>query len=111
MVPTYQDLDSSKDNNMQGTTLPSLTPDLIDDVLYLARIGDLSELQSTLSILAKTATPPTTQLELVLAAIDEDHGNGALHMACANGHTGQLDFSYFLSSDYMQDVSLQELRH
>lgn len=71
---------------MPTATPPSLTEDQIDDLLYLARIGETTELITTIDLLTKTfSTTPSTILS---AAVDPDNGNGLLHMASANGHTG-----------------------
>ncbi|KAI5799201.1 ankyrin repeat-containing domain protein [Peziza echinospora] len=68
-----------------------LTEDHIDDILYLARIGDVTELLVLLTELREAGiTTPSggnTNKEYILAAKDED-GNTAIHMASANGHTG-----------------------
>ena len=71
---------------MPSATLPSLSKEEIDDLIYFARIGDLSELLSCIEGLAKSAT--TTQSSIISAAIDEQSGNGILHMASANDHIG-----------------------
>ena len=68
-----------------------LTEDHIDDILYLARIGDVTELLVLLTELREagitTLSGGNTNEEYILAAKDED-GNTAMHMASANGHTG-----------------------
>lgn len=64
----------------------SLTEDRIDDLLYLARIGETSDLATAISELAKSLA--STASTVYLAATDPHSGNGLLHMACANGHTG-----------------------
>lgn len=71
---------------MPSTTLPSLTEDVIDDLLYFARTGELEDLQTTLSALAKTSNIP--HFGICSAALDAGSGNGLLHMASANGHDG-----------------------
>ncbi len=71
---------------MPSTTGPILSEDDIDDLLYSARAGDLEDLRTTLTQLAKTTNAP--QLEILTAAVDSSSGNGVLHMASANGHTG-----------------------
>lgn len=71
---------------MPTAITPSLTEDQIDDLLYLARVGETSELTTAISEIAKTlaTTPPI----VCLAAVDPQSRNGLLHMACANGHRG-----------------------
>ena len=71
---------------MPTATDPTLDPDTIYDLLLLARTGETSELQNTLSHLAKSLS--TTPSTLLLSSIDPDSGNSTLHMASANGHTG-----------------------
>jgi len=67
---------------------PTLSEDQVDDLLYLARVGETSELESTIAGIAKhfSVLPHAT----MASAIDPQSGNGLLHMACANGHTGLL---------------------
>ena len=67
-------------------SLPDLTTDQIDDLLYLARLGDTADLQTAIDLLAQTLS--TTPSTVLAAAVDKDTGNGLLHMAAANGHTG-----------------------
>ena len=77
---------------MPTATHPTLDPDTIDDLLFLARTGETSELTDTLFHLAISLS--TTPNALLLSSIDSDSGNSTLHMASANGHTGT--FSTFL---------------
>lgn len=72
---------------MPSATMTSLPEDGIDDLLYFARIGDLQELLSSIEAFSKSAN--TTQASIISAAIDGQSGNGILHMASANGHTGK----------------------
>ena len=72
---------------MPTATPTSLTTDQIDDLLYLARLGETSDLTTAVDLLAKTLS--TTPATILAAAVDRDSGNGLLHMAAANGHTGQ----------------------
>jgi hypothetical protein len=67
---------------------PQLSEDEIDDVLYYARTGDLQELTTLSDKLCKREH--TTLTELLLGANDPYSGNGPLHMAAANGHTGTV---------------------
>lgn len=73
---------------MPTATLPTLTTDQIDDLLYLARLGETADLQAGVDLFAKTLS--TTPGTILTAAVDKDSGNGLLHMAAANGHTGTL---------------------
>ena len=71
---------------MPTATLSTITTDQIDDLLYLARLGETTDLTAGVNLFAKSlsATPGI----ILTAAIDKDSGNGLLHMAAANGHTG-----------------------
>ena len=73
---------------------PSLviSEDIIDDILYFSRTADIEELQATLNGVSKElAAPPH---DVLVAAIEPESGNSALHMAAANGHTGELSKYY-----------------
>ena len=71
---------------MPTATLPAIITDQIDDVLYLARLGETTDLKAAVDLFAKTLS--TTPGTILTAAVDKDSGNGLLHMAAANGHTG-----------------------
>jgi hypothetical protein len=77
----------------------ALEEDSIDEVLYLARTNEASELESYLSELS-TQTGHS-KVDLVTAAVDQHSKNSALHFAAANGHTGistSVEISYELKS-------------
>lgn len=65
----------------------SLAEDSIDEILYLARVNEVSELSDYLASLSTQ----TKQLkaELVASAVDSYSKNSALHYAAANGHSGR----------------------
>ena len=67
---------------------PKLTEDEIDDLLYFARTGELDDFQVTVTELKTRES--TGLVDLLQVAKDEHSGNGPLHMASANGHTGML---------------------
>jgi len=67
---------------------PKLSEDEIDDLLYFARTGDKQEFHSLTKELC--TREHITVVELLEAARDEESGNGALHMAAANGHESML---------------------
>ena len=71
---------------MSSATLSNITTDDVDDLLYLARLGETTDLNAAIDLFAKTlsATPHT----ILTAAVDKESGNGLLHMAAANGHVG-----------------------
>ncbi len=71
---------------MPSTTLPKLSEDELDDILYFSRVGGLSELKNTIETCAKRFN--VSLHDIILASIEEDSGNGPLHMASANGHNG-----------------------
>ena len=88
------------------TATPSiLTIDQIDDLLYLARVGDTTDLKTTTNLFAKNlSTTPTT---ILAAAVDRDSGNGLLHMAAANGHTGNIYLPHHTSRNTHVDADTQ----
>lgn len=65
---------------------PNLSEDEIDDLLYLARVGAKDDLIALLTDLC--TREKCTIAALLETARDEFSGNGALHMAAANGHDG-----------------------
>ncbi|KAL8666504.1 MAG: hypothetical protein Q9168_007465 [Polycauliona sp. 1 TL-2023] len=67
---------------MPSATLPAISAEEIDDLLYLARINDLHDLKAGIEAIARTQY--TTTENVILAAIDPDTGNGLLHMTSAN---------------------------
>jgi len=69
---------------MTSTSLPSPTPEDTEDLLLIARYGELDELKS---FIEKFGTKP------LIDARDED-GNTVLHMVCGNGHLGAIQ-SFF----------------
>ncbi|MCJ1369833.1 hypothetical protein MMC20_001045 [Loxospora ochrophaea] len=62
----------------------------IDDLLYLARFGPLSELQSDLERLSNIYH--CSPCFILLSAVDPSDGNTLLHMACANGHLDIINY-------------------
>lgn len=71
----------------QDSTVPLLSEDDIDDVLYYARANESQELLNTLENLSGDKLRIANILN---AAIDSGNGNSALHYAAANGHTGTV---------------------
>ncbi|KAF2202616.1 ankyrin [Delitschia confertaspora ATCC 74209] len=63
---------------------PQLSEDAIDDILYLSRANEVSELFSYLSDLSQQTG--LSNADLVAAAKDPYSQNTALHYAAANGH-------------------------
>ena len=61
-----------------------ISEEQIDDLLFFARTGSLSDLQNALAALP---SPPST---ILLLATDPGSGNSVMHMAAANGHIGKL---------------------
>lgn len=68
---------------------PSLSEDEIDDLIYFARAGDLTDLQESISTLA--ARESVSAAEILLAARDEGKSS-PLHMAAGNGNLGAFLF-------------------
>ncbi|KAF2462768.1 ankyrin [Lindgomyces ingoldianus] len=62
----------------------ALDEDSIDDILYLARVNETSELDSFLAELSTKTKQP--KAEIAAAALDLYSKNSALHYAAANGH-------------------------
>jgi hypothetical protein len=84
---------------------PKLTEEEIDDLLYLARTGDKAEFNELKDELSKREN--LSEVELLEAARDEESGNGVLHMAAANGHSGILFRSAFLPRKALVNVKIQ----
>jgi uncharacterized protein len=66
----------------------TLTDDEIDDVLYLARVNEVDELSTFIAEL--TVQHKCSSTDILVAAVDSENGNTALHYAGANGHTSVL---------------------
>jgi hypothetical protein len=65
----------------------TLSEDEIDDLLYLARTGEIEDYNALSEELCKRENVPLAGL--LQAARDETSTNGVLHMAGANGHHGK----------------------
>lgn len=74
----------------QATMAPTLSEDQIDDLLYLARVGEKGEFISMQNELCEREKCTLTDL-LEAARDNETSGNGVLHMAAANGHDGEAN--------------------
>jgi ankyrin repeat protein len=74
-----------------------LTEDEIDDLLYIARANETSELEPYLSYLSHKHN--TTPSAILLSAIDPENKNTPLHYASANAHLSLLKslLGYFSS--------------
>ena len=77
---------------MPSAPFNSITEDDIDDLLFAARTGSLTDMQETV---ASISTPPSTLWPL---AIDAENGNGVIHMAAANGKVGKITILIFCIS-------------
>lgn len=64
---------------------PNLTEDEIDDLIYFARAGELSDLQETL---ASLSTREGVAVSEILAAARDESKSTSLHMAAGNGNLG-----------------------
>jgi hypothetical protein len=64
---------------------PNFSEDEIDDLLYLARVGEKDEFVTLTKELCERENCTVTDL-LETASENETSGNGVLHMAAANGH-------------------------
>jgi predicted DNA-binding protein len=63
-----------------------LDEDSVDEVLYLARANEASELEQFLTTLSTQVSRPKDQI--LAEAVDPYSQNTALHYAAANGHIG-----------------------
>jgi hypothetical protein len=67
---------------------PKFSEDEIDDLLYFARTGDNVEFDTLKDAMCKR--DQVDLAGLLEGARDDGSGNGALHMAAANGHNCKL---------------------
>lgn len=65
---------------------PNLSEDELDDLIYCARVGELSEFCGDIEGLC--TREKCSLVDILESAVDAESGNGALHMAAANGHSG-----------------------
>ena len=93
---------------MSSATLFTINTDDIDDLLYLARLGETTDLKAAIDLIAKTlsATPHT----ILTAAVDKESGNGLLHMASANGHVGLFSWTFRVICGYTTNNDLDTLK-
>lgn len=68
--------------------MSNIDEDSVDEILYLARTNEASELEQFLTTLSTQISKPKDQI--IAEAIDSYSQNTALHYAAANGHTGGL---------------------
>ena len=66
--------------------MAGLDEEAIDEVLYLARANEATELESYVSELS--AQTRRSKTDVLAAAVDPYSKNSALHYAAANGHIG-----------------------
>lgn len=66
--------------------MSKLDEDSIDEVLYLARANEVTELDQFLTTLSTQISQPKDQI--LAQAVDSYSQNTALHYAAANGHIG-----------------------
>lgn len=71
---------------IQKKMAPQLSEDEVDDLLYLARVGDNDELSSLLRSIAEREK--VSPAEILSSAKDEGQST-CLHMATGNGHVGE----------------------
>lgn len=85
--------------------MPRLTEDEIDEILYLSRVNEVSELSDYLISLS---TKYNCAKEILFeAAVDPESGNSALHYAAANGH---LDILNLISTLLTSVLSTENAR-
>lgn len=68
--------------------MSNLDEDTVDDILYLARANEATELDQFLTTLSTEVSKPKDQI--VAEAVDSYSQNTALHYAAANGHNGMF---------------------
>lgn len=66
--------------------MSNLDEDSVDEILYLARANEASELEQFLTTLSEQTSQPKDQI--LAKAVDSYSQNTALHYAAANGHNG-----------------------
>ncbi|KAL8737266.1 MAG: hypothetical protein Q9181_001852 [Wetmoreana brouardii] len=88
---------------MPSSTLPTISADEIDDLLYLARTNDIHDLKSGIQIFA--ISQHTSVNNILQAIVDPESGNSLLHMACANNCLDVL--GYLLDTSPAQDNATQ----
>ena len=93
---------------MSSATHSNLTTDDIDDLLYLARLGETTDLKAAIDLFAKTFS--TTPHTILTAAVDKESGNGLLHMAAANGHVGLFSWTFRVLCCYTTNHDLDTLK-
>ncbi|KAF1832178.1 ankyrin [Decorospora gaudefroyi] len=77
--------------------MAGLDEDAMDEILYLARANEATELESYLSELS--AQTKQSKAELLTAAVDPYSKNSALHYAAANGHNDIIKLLFSMSND------------
>ena len=93
---------------MAPATLSSLTTDDVDELLYLARLGETTELKAAIDLFAKTLSTPSHTI--LTAAVDKESSNGLLHMAAANGHVGLFSLRSRVLPRYATNNDLDTLK-
>lgn len=68
--------------------MSNIDEDSVDEILYLARANEASELEQFLTTLSTQISRPKDQI--IAEAVDSYSQNTALHYAAANGHIGGL---------------------
>jgi uncharacterized protein len=68
--------------------MSNLDEDSVDEILYLARANEATELAQFLDTLSSQTSKPKDQI--LAEAVDAYSQNTALHYAAANGHNGGL---------------------
>lgn len=66
--------------------MSNIDEDSVDEILYLARANEASELEQFLTTLSTQISKPRDQI--VAESVDSYSQNTALHYAAANGHIG-----------------------
>ncbi|KAK0547292.1 ankyrin repeat-containing protein [Tilletia horrida] len=69
---------------MSGKTLSA---EMLDDILYFARAGEVADLRETIE-----AAAGTSSVQDILSEAFNEQGNGPLHFSCANGHLETVQY-------------------
>ena len=73
--------------------MSNLEEDSVDEILYLARANEATELSQFLDTLSNQISRPKDQI--LAQAVDSYSQNTALHYAAANGHNGAPSLGKF----------------
>lgn len=79
---------NARSEHVLSLNMSNIDEDSVDEILYLARANEASELEQFLTTLSTQISRPKDQI--IAEAVDSYSQNTALHYAAANGHIGGL---------------------